>query len=625
MRRLALVALLALVLPAAAGAATTRLDRQGTVVQDGRKVFPLVLAKGPPAAGFGRVAAAGVTALKVGPPGAWTDEDVAATIEANRAAAAAGLTTWVNLSAFGSVRPGNAAEWALRDVVGSLTGDPSAAAISLWKGADEPQRYRIGSARLRFPYCLLTGRGDRRWCAGRRPVDRSRLLVTVQAPRAGVWSLRPYSAVSDVHGVNSYPVAIGDPDPRLDEVGAWTNVLRLATPNRAVWTTLQICWSWSYDAAGNVVLPTLEQERFMVYDAILSGARALAFYGGQNPKCWGQLDQAGGWNWTFWGRVLEPLVREIGASSPLAPALVSPGSTRVLRTSDLASRAISRRGTGGDLWVIAVKGGSDGGPVTIAGLPDWARSASVYGEGREVTAAGGALTDGFERWGVHVYRFRKPAATLLGVASCPANVANGLRTVGSARQLITVQAARYRTTWASLRLWRRQGDCWVEAGGPWTARVGWNGLSDSRREGDGTTPTGVYPIGRTMYGNDANPGVRYRYRRLRCGDWWNEDPRSSTYNSFQHVPCGTRLPFRTTTPGLWEERMVYRHLAVIDYNMRPVVPGRGSGIFLHVERKPRTNGCVSIPYARLVSTLRWLDPTKRPLIAIGTVQTFRRL
>jgi L,D-peptidoglycan transpeptidase YkuD (ErfK/YbiS/YcfS/YnhG family) len=625
LRTLGLVALLALVLPAAAGAATTRLDRNGTVVQDGRKVFPIVLAKGPPAGGFATVAAAGVTTLKVGPSGFWTDDDVAATIEANRAAAASGLTTWVNLSSFGSARPGNTAEWALRDLVGSLTADPSASAISLWKGVDEPQRYRIGSARLRFPYCLLTGRGDRRWCAGRRPVDRSRLLVTVQAPRAGVWSLRPYSAVSDVHGVNSYPIAIGDPDPPLDDVGAWTNVLRLATPNRAVWTTLQICWSWSYDAAGNVVLPTFEQERFMVYDAILNGARALAFYGGQNPRCWGQLDQAGGWNWTFWGRVLGPLVREVGASSPIAPALVSPGSTRVLRTSDLTARAMSRRGAGGDLWVIAVKSGSDGGPVTIAGLPDWASAASVYGEGREVTAAGGVLTDGFDRWGVHVYRFRKPAASLLGAEGCPANVANGLRTVGSARQLITVQATRYRTTSASLRLWRRQGNCWVSAAGPWTARVGWNGLSDGRREGDGTTPTGVYPIGRTMYGNDANPGVRYRYRRLRCGDWWNEDPRSPTYNSFQHVPCGVRPPFRTTTPGLWEERMVYRHFAVIEYNMRPVVPGRGSGIFLHVERKPRTNGCVSIPYARLVSTLRWLDPTKRPLIAIGTAETFRRL
>jgi L,D-peptidoglycan transpeptidase YkuD (ErfK/YbiS/YcfS/YnhG family) len=158
-----------------------------------------------------------------------------------------------------------------------------------------------------------------------------------------------------------------------------------------------------------------------------------------------------------------------------------------------------------------------------------------------------------------------------------------------------------------------------------TARVGWNGLADRRREGDGTTPTGVYSIGRTMYGNASSPGLRYRYRRLVCGDWWNEDPRSATYNTFQHVRCGTPPPFRTTTPGLWQERTAYRHFAVIEFNMRPVVPGRGSGIFLHARTGSSTNGCVSLPVPQLVSTLRWLDPAKRPRIVIGTRQTFRRL
>ena len=38
---------LALVAPQAAGAATTRLDAHGTIRLDGRKVFPIVLAKGP--------------------------------------------------------------------------------------------------------------------------------------------------------------------------------------------------------------------------------------------------------------------------------------------------------------------------------------------------------------------------------------------------------------------------------------------------------------------------------------------------------------------------------------------------------------------------------------------------
>ena len=192
-----------------------------------------------------------------------------------------------------------------------------------------------------------------------------------------------------------------------------------------------------------------------------------------------------------------------------------------------------------------------------------------------------------------------------------------LRVPTPAGQAITVDAARHKTTMASLRLWRRQGRCWAPVAGPWTARVGWNGLSGNRREGDGTTPTGVYTLGRTMYGNAANPGVRYRYRRLQCGDWWNEDPRTPTYNTFQHVRCGSKPPFRVTTPGLWQETRAYRHFAVIEFNMRPVVPGRGSGIFLHAQTGRSTNGCVSLPADKLVSVLRWLDPAKSPRIAIG--------
>jgi L,D-peptidoglycan transpeptidase YkuD (ErfK/YbiS/YcfS/YnhG family) len=214
-----------------------------------------------------------------------------------------------------------------------------------------------------------------------------------------------------------------------------------------------------------------------------------------------------------------------------------------------------------------------------------------------------------------------------GPAECANNLANRLRTVGAADQLITVHASRYRTTYATFRRWSRTGaeGCFAPVGGAWTARLGVNGLKDRRREGDGTTPTGVYGIGPVMYGSAPNPGVRYRYRKVVCGDWWVEDPRSPAYNTFQHVPCGRRPPFRTNPPGMWQDPVAYRHLAVIQFNMRPVVPGRGSAIFLHVSKGRPTVGCISLPASQLIATLRWLRPGERPLIAIGTPETFARL
>jgi L,D-peptidoglycan transpeptidase YkuD (ErfK/YbiS/YcfS/YnhG family) len=206
---------------------------------------------------------------------------------------------------------------------------------------------------------------------------------------------------------------------------------------------------------------------------------------------------------------------------------------------------------------------------------------------------------------------------LLGAAlaaSCPSN----LPSAPAGRQLITVEAASTRTTYARLQTWKRAGKCWVSADGPFSARVGRNGVSSNRREGDGTTPTGTYAIGATMYGNSANPGVRYRYRRLRCGDWWSEDPASPTYNTFQHVTCGKPPPFKIKTSGMWQQPVAYAHLAVIEFNMRPVVPGRGSGIFLHAQTGGPTNGCISLRRDALVRVLRWLEPKATPRIVIGT-------
>src|SRR3954451_9635115 len=102
-------------------------------------------------------------------------------------------------------------------------------------------------------------------------------------------------------------------------------------------------------------------------------------------------------------------------------------------------------------------------------------------------------------------------------------------------QVVHVAAATQATTYAVVTL----TSCGKRLAGPWRARVGRSGLSAHHREGDGTTPTGTFGIGPVVYGIDPDPGVSRRYHRRVCGDWWNEDARSPTYNAFRHVTCGT--------------------------------------------------------------------------------------
>jgi len=171
-------------------------------------------------------------------------------------------------------------------------------------------------------------------------------------------------------------------------------------------------------------------------------------------------------------------------------------------------------------------------------------------------------------------------------------------------QRIQVVAPSLRATTATLTL----SECGRVVLGPWRARVGRAGLSARHREGDGTTPLGSFSIGSTVYGLDPDPGLRLAYHRLRCGDWWDEDPRSPTYNRFRHVPCGERPPFGGRSEALWQSTVAYREFAVIEYNAAPAVPGRGSAIFLHDDTGRATNGCVSLPRAALLRVLRQLRP-----------------
>ncbi len=196
----------------------------------------------------------------------------------------------------------------------------------------------------------------------------------------------------------------------------------------------------------------------------------------------------------------------------------------------------------------------------------------------------------------------------------------------SARQLIVVSSPTYDPPnyLASFRSFQRASASsrWTPAFGAWQAEIGSGELRNVRREGDHATPTGVYPFGLTMYGNEPDPGgLHEAYHHLVCGDWWDEDPFSTQYNRFVHVPCDSTPAFAGWSEALWTETRAYPYFAVIDYNDNPTVSGDdapGAGIFLHAWMGEATEGCVALHIPELMSVLRWLEPADHPVIEIGT-------
>ena len=202
-------------------------------------------------------------------------------------------------------------------------------------------------------------------------------------------------------------------------------------------------------------------------------------------------------------------------------------------------------------------------------------------------------------------------AAALGLAPAAPAQAAGTQ-AATTTQLITVTAVSHGTTYATLRAYRLSGGTWVEVFGPWTARVGYNGVArpGAKREGDGTTPSGTYGFG-FFFGVDTNPGVSFSYRHAYPYDYWDDDPASARYNEW----TDTRTQNAGKDPEPMHQVPAYDYAAVIGYNTARV-PGRGSAIFLHVGTGTATAGCVSLPPAQLLDVLRWLKPADNPRITI---------
>jgi L,D-peptidoglycan transpeptidase YkuD (ErfK/YbiS/YcfS/YnhG family) len=143
-------------------------------------------------------------------------------------------------------------------------------------------------------------------------------------------------------------------------------------------------------------------------------------------------------------------------------------------------------------------------------------------------------------------------------------------------------------------------------GGSARAAAGRAGVASRKREGDGATPAGTFPLLSAYYRADrlAAPPTRLQLRALTPSDAWVDDPADPNYNRL------ASLPYRGHAEAMWLDDGVYDLLVVIGYNMAPVVRGAGSAIFLHIARPDfaPTAGCIAIERDVLLRLLPRLGP-----------------
>jgi len=142
--------------------------------------------------------------------------------------------------------------------------------------------------------------------------------------------------------------------------------------------------------------------------------------------------------------------------------------------------------------------------------------------------------------------------------------------------------------------------------------LGRSGIGHKTSEGDGITPIGHFPLRRLWYRADRLdvPETGLLTRVISEADGWCDAPDDLHYN--QHVT----LPFETSCENLWRDDGLYDLIIEIGYNDAPVIPGKGSAIFMHVARKgfEPTEGCVALKREDLLDVLRNCNAESRLII-----------
>jgi L,D-peptidoglycan transpeptidase YkuD (ErfK/YbiS/YcfS/YnhG family) len=145
------------------------------------------------------------------------------------------------------------------------------------------------------------------------------------------------------------------------------------------------------------------------------------------------------------------------------------------------------------------------------------------------------------------------------------------------------------------------------------AALGRSGVTADKREGDGATPLGLFPLRRLWYRADRldRPVTGLDCLPIDPDQGWSDDPADPAYN----LPV--RLPNQASHERLWRDDAVYDLIVPLGYNDAPAIPGSGSAIFLHVahpDYRP-TEGCIAIARDDLLALLTVCGPATTIRIA----------
>ena len=148
--------------------------------------------------------------------------------------------------------------------------------------------------------------------------------------------------------------------------------------------------------------------------------------------------------------------------------------------------------------------------------------------------------------------------------------------------------------------------------------LGRTGLTSEKKEGDGATPIGTWPLRRLYFRADRldPPTTDLPLFPIHPDDGWCDAPQDPAYNT------PVRHPYPASAEHLWRDDHLYDITIVLGHNDAPPLPGAGSAIFFHLanQESPQlapTEGCIALRRADMETLLPFCSPQTQLQISLA--------
>ena len=141
--------------------------------------------------------------------------------------------------------------------------------------------------------------------------------------------------------------------------------------------------------------------------------------------------------------------------------------------------------------------------------------------------------------------------------------------------------------------------------------IGKKGIKNKKKEGDLSTPKGIFELGNVYYRNDrvSKPITKLKCIKIKKEMGWCNDIKSKFYN--RRIKINNKIKHEK----LYRKDNKYNYLILIKYNYQNPIPGKGSAIFIHLTKNYKPSaGCIALKQKDFLIFLKLINKKSKIII-----------